>query len=223
LNLFLDAKEGDVVNMSTGLSLLMSYDSSSEDSQPCSPGKPAFDFNLGLLALVASNEHEKRTEVLNTDQQVKENVERQTERKQEDCFEFEKQQGKDEDDFEVKKKLEEEKLMNWFKSVGEEQIKAEVKEEHEGCKEKSSVGESTCVAITMETDVLRNQPTLDDPIITEEYAAPHSLLCNGRLLRLHEPHHPGNQDAFAKRWIEGKVRLLTIVKIDMCVLQRQHR
>ncbi|XP_032237304.2 uncharacterized protein LOC5512047 isoform X2 [Nematostella vectensis] len=49
----------------------------------------------------------------------------------------------------------------------------------------------------------------DEPVITDEYPAPHSFLCDGRLLRLHEPHHHGNVKCFEKRWIEGKPVLVS--------------
>lgn len=191
--------------MSSGLSLLMSYDSSSEDSPPTTPNKPSssassFNFNLGLLALVASTEQEKRTtEISNAEQQDQEQKQ-------------EKQPEKVDDDGEVKEKLAKGKMLDWFKEAEEEHKKRNEKDE--SCEEtKSSAGESTSSAVTMESDMLRDQHMLDAPMITEECSAPHSLLCNGRLLRLHVPHHPGNQDAFAKRWKEGKVGILTLYSV----------
>lgn len=195
------------VNMSSGLSLLMSYDSSSEDSPPTTPNKPSssassFNFNLGLLALVASTEQEKRTtEISNAEQQDQE----QKQEKQPEKVD-------DDDDGEVKEKLAKGKMLDWFKEAEEEHKKRNEKDE--SCEEtKSSAGESTSSAVTMESDMLRDQHMLDAPMITEECSAPHSLLCNGRLLRLHVPHHPGNQDAFAKRWKEGKVGILTLYSV----------
>lgn len=35
--------------------------------------------------------------------------------------------------------------------------------------------------------------------------APHSWLCDGRLLRLHDPRAPGNVKAFELRWKKGEV------------------
>ena len=169
----------------------MSYDSSSEDSPPTSPipNKPAsssassFNFNLGLLALVASTEQEKRTnKVANADQQLQEP---------------EKQAEEVSNSDEVKEINEKEKMVNWFEKVEEEEKKI---------KENDKSNEVKCSAFTMESDVSRDQQMIDAPRITEEYPTPHSLLCDGRLLRLHVPHHPGNQNAFAKQWKEGKVR-----------------
>lgn len=34
---------------------------------------------------------------------------------------------------------------------------------------------------------------------------PHSWLCDGRLLRLHDPRAPGNMKAFESRWKKGEV------------------
>ena len=39
--------------------------------------------------------------------------------------------------------------------------------------------------------------------------APHSWLCNGRLLRLHDPRSPGNMKAFEQRWTKGEVTMFT--------------
>lgn len=36
---------------------------------------------------------------------------------------------------------------------------------------------------------------------------PHSWLCDGRLLRLHDPRAPGNIKAFESRWKKGEVLL----------------
>lgn len=168
---------------SSGLTLLQNYDSSSEDSAENSPQtchaqstNSAFDFNLGLLALVAS----KRTE---TEQQLDKN---------EDIPAA------------ADKTVEEQKLMNWFKEEASQQIS--VKTENDVLSNKtvtSTTGEATCCSITSDNMNTRDQsqPSLSE----EQYPAPHSFMCNKRLLRLHEPHHPGNQEAFAKRWIEGKV------------------
>ena len=36
---------------------------------------------------------------------------------------------------------------------------------------------------------------------------PHSWLCDGRLLRLHDPRAPGNIKAFESRWKKGEVHV----------------
>lgn len=41
--------------------------------------------------------------------------------------------------------------------------------------------------------------------------APHSWLCNGRLLRLHDPRSPGNMKAFEQRWTKGEPVLVSHV------------
>ena len=41
---------------------------------------------------------------------------------------------------------------------------------------------------------------------------PHSWLCDGRLLRLHDPRHPGNLKTFEARWKMGEV-VITLVEL----------
>ena len=43
------------------------------------------------------------------------------------------------------------------------------------------------------------------PVLDSPDAVPHSWLCDGRLLRLHDPRHPGNLKAFEARWKKGEV------------------
>jgi len=251
-------------SLSSGLSLLLNYSSSSENSAENSPQQSqstpsgsAFDFNLGLLAQVAvklSPDKQKDTEntikqsfsvqdesavsgeqnydgANTTSKQSHQEVvsERNFTSKesrsiddndstQYDTSKIATESGLDgnkasetksttnENDStakEVTKEKGEQKLLNWLKKAEENHKNESSVSLNDAVT--STTGESTCHAVTMET---RDQSQLDLPIYTEEYPAPHSFLCNGRLLRLHEPHHPGNQKAFAKRWIEGKVGLL---------------
>ncbi|KAK3723792.1 hypothetical protein QZH41_007105 [Actinostola sp. cb2023] len=189
-----------VVNLSSGLTLLMNYDSSSEDSPEISPRKcaaetdpssNAFDFNLGLLALVAS----KRTEVTNTESLDSQNSE-----------------TNGEDQLDTPKHSHLDAQSDWFKKEELEQQSIQT-EDQMSCStnevETSTIGEVTCSEVTMDTSSIRDQPQPDMLITNDEYPAPHSFMCNGRLLRLHEPHHPGNREAFAKRWIEGKPILVS--------------
>ena len=56
-------------------------------------------------------------------------------------------------------------------------------------------------------DELR-QPTAhvpDHSDVNSNTDAPHSWLCEGRLLRLHDPRSPGNMKAFEQRWKKGEV------------------
>lgn len=46
------------------------------------------------------------------------------------------------------------------------------------------------------------------PVLDSPEAVPHSWLCDGRLLRLHDPRHPGNLKAFEARWKKGEVNTL---------------
>lgn len=50
------------------------------------------------------------------------------------------------------------------------------------------------------TPIVPDRAGLDPPM-----DAPHSWLCNGRLLRLLDPRAPGNVKAFEKRWKRGEV------------------
>lgn len=225
-------------SLCSGLSLLLSYNSSSENSAENSPQQShstssgsAFDFNLGLLAQVAvklSPDKKKDAEIKNNEKQshllqdsattestleskMTSNKSQQDNTKETNLSSTKTLSvGKDkptctvtesESTHEDETKADRETtLLSWFKKAEENDKSKSFVSSNEVVT--SSTGESTCFGVTMET---RDQSQLDLPISTEEYPAPHSFLCNGRLLRLHEPHHPGNQDAFAKRWIEGKV------------------
>ena len=45
---------------------------------------------------------------------------------------------------------------------------------------------------------------------------PHSWLCDGRLLRLHDPRAPGNLKAFESRWKKGEVL------VSVCISRAVH-
>ena len=72
----------------------------------------------------------------------------------------------------------------------------------------SSVGEATKTESTEDAESRARAALL--PQITDTHPAPHSWFCNGRLLRLHEAHHPGNLKSFQHNWTKGEASLISL-------------
>lgn len=65
---------------------------------------------------------------------------------------------------------------------------------------------SECTSAESSDEVRQATPIVSDRARLEPpMDAPHSWLCNGRLLRLLDPRAPGNVKAFEKRWKRGEV------------------
>ena len=74
----------------------------------------------------------------------------------------------------------------------------------------ATAGESTSAECSDEFREQAVSPSLDLPDANAFDGVPHSWLCDGRLLRLHDPRAPGNLKAFECRWKMGEVRICTV-------------
>ena len=69
----------------------------------------------------------------------------------------------------------------------------------------ATTSESTSAECCDEVRQHAVSPSPDLPDSDACIGVPHSWLCDGRLLRLHDPRAPGNLKAFESRWKKGEV------------------
>ena len=76
--------------------------------------------------------------------------------------------------------------------------------------------EATSAESSVEVRLHSESPSLDLSDTDACTGVPHSWLCDGRLLRLHDPRAPGNIKAFESRWKKGEVPLSVYIVRAAC-------